>query len=72
MRTVMVFGILTLITHYGAGLRTKSTEDPWSYDNSWCFRGVYDYDNCPGMYNTYFMNICVIPNNYLAIDYIKP
>ena len=19
------------------------------FDNSWCFKGVYDYDNCPGM-----------------------
>ena len=18
------------------------------HDNSWCFKGVYDYDNCPG------------------------
>ena len=26
----------------------EATKAKPEYDNSWCFKGVYDYDNCPG------------------------
>lgn len=36
-----------------------STRSRAAYDNSWCFRGVFDYDNCPGLftlvYNQYIL-----------------
>lgn len=30
--------------HHQYSLRSS----PPGYDNSWCFRGLYDFDNCPG------------------------
>ena len=31
-----------------ATFTTRTKGDPGKHDNAWCFKGVYDYDNCPG------------------------
>ena len=36
--------------------RPGNGDSPGKHDNSWCFKGVYDYDNCPGKSYVYTSN----------------
>ena len=61
-----VFGVVAVVAGVQGARDVASSGPPSSYDNSWCFKGVYDYDNCPGESPT-----CLVHHARLAVD-LKP
>lgn len=52
MWCVTIVALVVPVTSSGGSSRhfaTQKRSEKETFDNSWCFRGLYDIDNCPGM-----------------------